>query len=174
LYQRNPARFCSIVLSWLLLASSAPAATVPVSCGTERGNWREELHLHRMAERARRDGQLTVRGRAVQERAASAQDIGEIAVLDDSGGAIARRNPFNLNGRSIEFQPSGNTREGPTARYRFQVGTAFFDELASAEGTVLAGLGDDDARAIDLPFEFSFFGARRTQAWVHSDGNVTF
>lgn len=103
MYQRKRTQICSILLTWLLLTPAASAATIPVACGTERGNWREELHLHRMAERARRAGQLTVRGRAVPERAAPAQDIGEIAVLDDAGGVIARRNPFNLNTHSIKL-----------------------------------------------------------------------
>jgi len=168
-YQRKRTQICSILLAWLLLTPAASAATIPVACGTERGNWREELHLNRMAERARRAGQLTVRGRAVPERAALARDIGEIAVLDDAGGVIARRNPFNLNTRSIDFQPSGE----PASQYRFQVGAALFDELASAEGTVIP-LGDDDAKPVDLPFPFPFYGKLHSRAWVHSDGNVTF
>lgn len=147
-----------------------PAATTPVSCGTERGNWREELHLHRMAERARRAGQLTVRGHAVPERGALSQDYGEIAVLDDAGGVIARRNPFDLNAKALEFQPT----DAQAQRYHFQVGTAVFDQRASDEGDVLAGLGDDDSRPIDLPFAFPFFGSLRNRAWVHSDGNLTF
>jgi hypothetical protein len=170
LYERKPAQFCSILLTWLLLTPALPAAETPVSCGTERGNWREELHLHRMAERARRNGQLTVRGRAVPERAAVARDHGELALLDDAGGVIARRNPFNLNTRALEFRPT----DEKAVRYRFQLGPAVFDEAASAEGAVLTGLGDDDSRPIDLPFEFPFFGANRTRAWVHSDGNLTF
>ena len=123
-----------------------------------------------MAERARRAGQLNVRGRAVPDRAATARDYGELSVLDDAGGVIARRNPFNLNARSLEFQP----QDEQASRYHFQVGTAAFDERASAEGTVLEGLGDDDSRPIDLPFAFPFFGTPRTRAWIHSDGNLTF
>ncbi len=123
-----------------------------------------------MAERARRSGQLTVRGRIVPERGALAQDYGEIAVLDDAGGVIARRNPFNLGGRALEFRPTDER----AVRYRFQLGPAVFDELASKDGAVLTGLTDDDAKPIDLPFEFPFFGATRTRAWVHSDGNLTF
>ncbi len=168
--ERNRAHFCSILSAWLLLAPALPAATTPVSCGTERGNWREELHLHRAAERARRAGQLTVRGRVAPERAGVARDYGEIAVLDDSSGVIARRNPFNLNRRTVEFSPV----DGEATRYRFQTGVATLDERASEEGTVLAGLKDDDARAIDLPFALPFYGTPRSQAWVHSDGNLTF
>lgn len=168
--KRNRAQFCSLLSAWLLLTPTLSAATTPVACGTERGNWREELHLHRMAERARRSGQLTVRGRVAPERGALARDYGEITVLDDAGGVIARRNPFNLNGRALEFQPLDER----ASRYRFQVGAAAFDERAAADGTVLAGLGDDDSRQIELPFAFPFFGVIRSRAWVHSDGNLTF
>lgn len=110
-----------------------------------------------------------VRGHTVPERAGAARDYGEIATLDDAGGVIARRNPFNLNMRSIEFLASGDQAK----QYRFQVGAAHFDEPASAEGAVLT-LGDDDAQPVDLASPFPFFGTLYNQMWVHSDGTITF
>src|SRR5262249_38164927 len=35
-------------------------------------------------------------------------------------------------------------------------------------------LGDDDSRGVTLPFDFPLFGGKSAQAFVNSDGNITF
>jgi hypothetical protein len=170
LNQRNFQKICSILCIALLAAPVLPARTDRVMCGTEKGNWREELHLNRMATRARLTGRLTTRGAAVVDRTARTRDVGDLVVMDDSGGVIARRNPFNLVGRSLTFTPAAS--DG--ASYGLTVGDVAYDTTAEAGGEILDGLGDDDYRTVPLPFDFNYFGRTRNQMLVHSDGNVTF
>jgi len=144
------------------------ARQVPSVCGTRPGMWREEQFLHRKAERAR-----LRRGPGMAPRAAAPaallQDIGNIAILDDSDGVVSRRNQFDLDGRSLAFIPTF----GEAARYRYQAAQGGYDDGTAAAGEVL-GLDDDDTRAVDLPFAFPYFGKVYRQVWVNSDGNLTF
>jgi hypothetical protein len=145
-----------------LFHASLPARTVPVLCGTERGNVREELFLHARSMAARK--KLGLKAAA----GPSGKDFGNIAVMYDSGGVVSRRNPFNLSSKGITF----TTAAGFT-RYRFEVVDSSFDELASSGGAQLE-LDDDDSQRVDLPFAFPFFGRTWTEVWINSDGNVTF
>jgi uncharacterized protein (TIGR03437 family) len=134
-------------------------------CGTHRDRWREEIHLHRHVT-AKRGKRLTVAASAP----AAARNIGDIAILDDSDGVVARRNEFNLDRRTIQFSPidSGATR------YRFLTGDPGYDAAAAASGGSLSPLGDDDSTRVPLPFAFPFFGGSYQQIFVNSDGNLTF
>src|SRR5207248_2499985 len=114
-------------------------------CGTYRDRGQEELHLHRQA-RARRKGPVA---NAIVAPAASL-DVGDIAILEDSGDIIGRRNDFNLDRKTIQFSPVG----GDTARYRFQTSGGGYDAAAAAAGSPLSSLGDDDSASVDLPFAF--------------------
>ncbi len=149
-----------------LIAVPGPLAaeTVPALCGTHRDGLLEELALSRTASAAAWRAKQTTLARL----AAADRDYGEIAVIGAGGGVISRRNPFNLQGRTIGFLPAG---EG---RYRFVVASGGFDEGAAEAGTPIDGLGDDDFRLLDLPFPFPYFGKTYRQVFVHSDGNLTF
>lgn len=151
------------LLCAVLFHASLPARTIPVVCGTERGNVREELFLHARSMAARK--KLGLKSAA----GPPGKDIGNIAVMYDSGGVVSRRNPFNLASKGITFTPaSGFTR------YRFQTVEGTFDELAATGGARLDGLDDDDTRRVDLPFDFPFYGQTWRELWINSDGNVTF
>src|SRR5687768_5996878 len=102
------------------------------TCGTHRDRWQEEIHLHRRVDAKRRTSALT----AISPSAA--QDIGEIAILEDSDGVVARRNAFNLDQRTIQF----SAVDSPTTRYRFETRQASYDEAAAAAGTPLSQIGD--------------------------------
>ncbi|HYL76927.1 MAG TPA: hypothetical protein VEU96_22110 [Bryobacteraceae bacterium] len=143
---------------WLLFGRSEPAG-----CGTHAERTQEELFLHRQAVRKIRPLAARPGG------AALARDIGDIALIDDSNGVVARRNPFDLNQKTLRFLPS-RTASGA---YRFEVADGSYDSDAAAAGT-LVQLGDDDTMAVSLPFAFPFFGVPYQQIYVNSDGNVTF
>jgi hypothetical protein len=149
----------------LLLAPSGTARTIPQTCGYERGSWREEVHRSRKADRARR---LQRAAAAVRPPPGIQRDAGDVAVMDGSAGAIARRNPFDLVNRTLSFLPAGSA----ATRYRFALGGA--PGLPAGQSSLIDGLEDDDARLIPLPFAFPFYGATYRELWLHSDGNLTF
>ena len=91
-------------------------------------------------------------------------DIGDIAVVQDQGDLIASPNQFDLRGAGVRF--TRNSAGG-------------YDALRIA-GNFRATLGrqltltDDDSTPAAVAFNFSFYGTSRTDAFVNSDGNVTF
>ncbi len=122
-------------------------------CGTDPRLERELRAVHDVAA-----------GGAVRATARRARrDVGDVAVLVDGGDLIVRRNPFDLDGASLRLSPDGAGGYS-VARVAIPIEPA---------GTSLA-LGDDDARAVDLPFAFPFFGTAYPSLVVHSDGDVTF
>jgi hypothetical protein len=123
--------------------------------GNPRGRLAEALWLHRAARgRMRRDA---------TEPAPAAQDVGDIAVLQDQGDIVLPANGFDLAGSSLRFTPSGSG-------YAIAKSTAVFRSSLGRQLT----LGDDDSLAVDVPFSLRFFGASERAAFVNSDGNVTF
>lgn len=136
------------------------------SCGTYADKWREEVHLHRQAVRS---GSKRLRA-ASAERSAVRSDVGNIALLDDTDGVVARRNLFDLNGRTLSFLPTSTA----AVRYRFELGANTYDQNSALAGTPLNGLGDDDSREVQIPFSFPFYGAQYRSVWINSDGNLSF
>jgi hypothetical protein len=86
-----------------------------------------------------------------------------VAVLEDAGDLVARRNPFDLDGAALRFSPRA------AGTYEIARLTLPLD----APGTSL-GLGSDDAKVVDLPFAFPFYGLHYRRVFVHADGNLTF
>jgi len=139
-------------------------------CGTYVGREQREMFLHRrqVVEQERERLNRQQRGEAAPDPPATiSQDVGQIAVIDDLGGVIARRNAFNLDRRTLSFTPS-------SGGYQTALGDDTFDTAASQNGAKLEGLGDDDTRAVNLPFSFRFFGTAYNQVWVNSNGTLTF
>jgi len=165
----KPFRF---ILLAALLASSLPARQDQAVCGTHRDKWQETAYLHRQAEARRLARKLegAAPGLALAATRSAAQDIGNVAILEDGDGVVERMNSFNLNGRTIAFQPVNRTAAG----YRFETREAGYDAGAATAGTPLTGLADDDTREVALPFRFPFFGASYQSVYVNSDGNLTF
>ena len=123
-------------------------------CGTDPGLQRELRALHDHA---------AAGGWAAAAARGSDVDVDDVAVLVDRGDLVVRRNPFDLDGSALRLTPN---RSGGYDVARLALPT-------EPPGTVL-GLGDDEARAIDLGFAFPFFGLVHSRAFVHSDGHVTF
>jgi uncharacterized protein (TIGR03437 family) len=132
------------------------------------------VHLHRRSsqvgvKRLKRASAIKLAGQREVQGKTVLPDVGNLAVLDDMDGVIARRNPFNLNGRTLRFVPVGSTE-----KYKFEVAGNTYDPLAAERGKVLSALDDDDTEEVALSFEFPFWGKRHRAIFVNSDGNLTF
>jgi hypothetical protein len=138
--------------------------------GNPRGRAYEALALHEAAKRKReadaRAAAVTDQsfGRtAITSPAPVAEDIGEIAVIQDAGDLILPANPYDLRSTGLRFTRSG-------ASYT----------LSKVDGNFRATLGtrltltDDDSVLSTIPFAFPFYGTNQTLAFVNSDGNITF
>jgi hypothetical protein len=144
----------SAALALLAAAGRGSPGTLP-ECATGTVGSRDLLALHQYWSQA--DG--------VRAASSAAGDLDRdgVAVLEDAGDLVARRNPFDLDGAALRFSPRA-------------AGTYQIARLAlplDAPGTSL-GLGSDDAKAVDLPFDFPFYGLRYRRVFVHADGNLTF
>jgi uncharacterized protein (TIGR03437 family) len=150
-----------------LVPAVAPARLDVQVCGTHALRSAEEKFLHRQSRQ--RIARLSPALRQAGPPSA-ARDVGDIALIDDSDGVVARRNLFNLERRFVLFQPQ-NAQAGA---YRFESGSGGYDAGMADAGTPFSGLGDDDAREVALPFAFPFFGDTHRRLFVNSDGNLTF
>jgi uncharacterized protein (TIGR03437 family) len=153
-------RYAGLALLVPFFAGLAAAKSNTTWCGSYPGQAHEELDLHR---KSLRGGKF----KAATSRPA-ARLAGDILILEDADGVVARRNPFNLLNRSVTFSPA------PTG-YRFATTPTPPSALDPvALGEPLSGLGDDDTREVDLPFPFRFYGTAYTKLHINSDGNLTF
>jgi hypothetical protein len=139
--------------------------------GSSRYNVLNALALHRVrGERSGRSGRSPGSGTSALSaevplgRGVADIDIGEIAVVQDEGDIIAPPNPFDLRNAGVRF-----TRNGSGGYDARRIDPAFRASL----GRQLT-LGDDDTAAAPVAFSFPFYNATQTQAFVNSDGNVTF
>jgi hypothetical protein len=126
----------------------------------------DALWLHREAE-ARRDGReprtsLDAPGgiTAPPQRL----DVGQIAVVQDTGDLILAGNAIDLENVGLRF-----TRNGAGGYDVSRIDAAFRSSL----GTRVA-LTDDDSAAFPVAFGFPYYGTTQTAAFVNSDGNITF
>lgn len=125
--------------------------------GRSEGDVRELLWVHQ----AQTD---RVRVGPQAERAPlAAEDIGDIAVIEDDGSIILPANAFDLANTGLRFRPSGSSYQVSRIDATFRPGL----------GTRLE-LTDDDSAPVTLPSAVRFFGTSYTQAFVNSDGNITF
>ena len=161
----TPTSACSIPLGTRARADNVPPTPKPESTDdrrTRRGRVYEELWKHQAA---------TARARAAdrfQPRsivpAATTEDIGQIAVMRDEGDLILPANQFDLQSKGIIFVRNGS------GGYDVRQSTRAFQ---SAVGDKIP-LTDDSSARLALPFTFPFYAGRYSEAFVNSDGNVTF
>ena len=151
--------------------ASTPADKRTLLDGNPRGRRYEAVALNRWAEERRRNQEIraaveaTSRGEqqpAVTSPAPVAEDVGEIAVLQDTGDLILPLNPFDVRSTGLRFTRNGSTYA-----------------LSKIDGTFRSTLGtrvtltDDDSSQVSIPFAFPFYGTGQTAAFVNSDGNIT-
>ncbi len=158
------ATFCKVLVIALLGASPLFAASDDhgLWSGSYRGRILTELFLHEQS-LARR---VQSKASRFEPKGIIRPDVGNIAVIDTSDGVVVEPNVFDLLNLSVSFT---RTENGYTAT---SSPTAFSDQ--SRDEGVPVSLGDDDAQELSLPFQFPYFDQTYTQAFVHSDGNLTF
>jgi hypothetical protein len=138
---------------------AAAALLLPTSgraewrCGTERGLGPRLVALHGYW-RAARPASAAARP--------ADRDQGDVAVLTDRGDLIARRNVFDLEEVSLRFTPNAAGGYDLTRL-----------TLAPGDSDRPIQLADNDVQAVELAFEFPFYGRRYSRVFVHSDGNLT-
>ena len=146
-----------------LLTQSIFARTDRAICGSHPERAREELFLHRRSVLARKSRPAA----RLAATPAASRDSGNLIVLEENDGVIARRNTFGMDKQTLRFQPAAG-------KYQFDLRTGGFDAAAAAGGTAVAGLGDDDTRKFTLPFAFPYYGTAYSGIFLNSDGNLTF
>ena len=134
-----------------------PASAVRPGCGSESGSAPGFLALHGYA------AQLRASAGPPSFTSEPDRDEAQIAVLQDRGDLVIRRNPFDLDNTGLRF--TANAAGGYDAS-RLVVGV-------SAPGPDL-GIPSGGSRPLDLPFAFPFFGRSSAQVFVNADGNLTF
>src|SRR5260370_17179574 len=94
-------RLGSLVLLLAALASPVCARPDPASCGTTRETPAETLFLHSQSARTRRARTAA----SAATPAPNDRDIGNIAIIEDSGGVVEKLNQFNLDQSTVTFTP---------------------------------------------------------------------
>jgi hypothetical protein len=150
----RPVRAILLLLLVAAPPAAAPAEQVP-ACGTVPEGAHDLLAQHRYWLQAGVGALATEGGRDL--------DLDHVAILEDRGDLVARRNAFDLDRSSVRFVP--NAAGG-------------YDAVPLGGGLEPAGvpltLADDQAVPLDLPFAFPFFGRRYDRVFLHVDGSVTF
>ena len=139
--------------------------------GDPRGRRFEAAALNKWADERRRNQQIrdsvdaTSRGGqqpSITSPAPITDDIGDIAVIQDTGDLILPLNPFDVRSTGLRFARNGATYNLSKIDGAFR----------SALGTRVT-LGDDDSVQVNIPFSFPFYGNGRNVAFINSDGNIT-
>jgi hypothetical protein len=153
----RPALFFFIGLAIALPAPDGEAARASgrhAWCGTERSGARDAVWAHREQRDRRGPEARSLRG---------AFDVGEIAVLLDEGDLALVANPMDLQKKGVRFSPAGSG---------YSVSRVDLP-LEPDAGSPLT-LADDASQSVALGFAFPFYGSTYAQAFVNSDGNLTF
>ncbi len=138
--------------------------------GSPRGRLWEAKALHEDAQQKRDAARLrsTVaqmeldRQNALTSPSPVAEDVGEIAVVQDAGDLILPANAYDVRSMGLRFTRSGSSYT-----------------LSKIDGNFRSNLGsrvtltDDDSAQVNIPFAFPFYGTGQTAAFVNSDGNIT-
>ena len=134
--------------------------------GDPRGRVLEAMWLHQAGEEQRARGTRTSEtapSPAITSPAPVAEDVGDIAVMQDTGDIVLPANNFDIRSIGLRFTRNGGGYSVSKIDANFR----------STLGTQLT-LGDDDSSQVNIPFSFTFYGTGQSAAFVNSDGNITF
>jgi hypothetical protein len=153
-------RVAPTLVAALLALPPVTAGGQQAPCGTRREGARAALALHRYAQQARAlAGHDTFRA----DSRARDTDVAHVAVLEDQGDLVVRRNTFDLDQSALRFEPNA---------------TGGFDVRSVSGRPEPAGepipVSTGGAALVDLPFDFPFFGRAERRVFVQADGNLTF
>ena len=151
---------CSVPLTAASL-SATPSKPKAISTGdrrTRRGRAYEEMWKHQAALARRRLAPASI------APAATSADVGQIAVVGDEGDLLLPANPYDLRAVDVAFARNG-AGGYDLRRSDRQFQTVVGDKIP---------LGDDESARMALPFAFPFYAGRYNEAFVNSDGNLTF
>jgi hypothetical protein len=148
----------------------APIDKKSIIDGDPRGRRFEAAALNKWADERRRNQQIrdsveaTSRGQqpSITSPAPVADDVGDIAVIQDTGDLILPLNPFDVRSTGLRFARNGST-------YNLSKIDGVFRPSLGTRVT----LGDDDSVQVNIPFSFPFYGNGRNVAFINSDGNIT-
>lgn len=158
--RKAPMRRVLLLLTGLaILLPAAPAGAARGSgrhawCGTSRGGARDAVWAHR--EQRDRHG-------AEARSLRASFDVGQIAVLLDEGDLALVANPMDLQKKGVRFSPAGSGYS-----------VSRVDLPLEPDAGSRLSLGDDASQSVALGFSFPFYGSTYSQAFVNSDGNLTF
>ncbi len=116
-------------------------------------------------------------GAAAMTSDVTANDVNDISVVEGDNRLISPANLFDLNGRAVQFTPSGSgyTVTSAAATFDTNFGTKLnLTTSPAVNPKAQAELGDDGYLSQDLGFNFSFFGTIYSSLAVTSNGNLTF
>ncbi len=134
--------------------ASAAAKRQPRVDGDPRWSVLNSLWLHKASGRV---------AQPLTETGPHAQDVGDVAVVQDPGDVMVAANKFDLQNLNVTFTRSGSSYAVT------RTNTGFRSTLGNR-----ITLTDDDTSEFTVPFTFSFYGKNQTQAFLNSDGNLTF
>lgn len=104
-------------------------------------------------------------------------DMNDISVIQGDARLITPQNSFDLNGRAVQFAPSGGGYivTSSNAVFDTNLGTKLDLTTAPAVNPLTTPEPGDDAYILqDLGFNFSFYGMAFTSVAIASNGNLTF
>src|SRR4051812_5949538 len=122
-------RLGSAMLLLITLCMEMFARLDAPGCGTSRDSSAQSMFLHRQT--LRRPRALAAGTVAPNDR-----DIGNIAVMEDSGGLVEKLNQFNLDGSTVTLTPTAAN----ASKYRYATSGQSYDAAAASRGSAIAGL----------------------------------
>lgn len=161
----------STLICILLLAAPVPTGAATRSeahgwCGTHPTGAEIAIARHRVLERrAARATAVASKGRLALASAPQVSQQGDVVIMVDDGSIVQEPNEADVSNRGVRF-----------VKKRIKIKLVKKPGITGQDLGERIVLGDDDSERIEFEngFQFKFFGNTYTEAFVNSDGNLTF